>query len=442
MFGIVIRGFFIEMNWLPFIAVMLSVYQFMLLFNSIGHIIPTRYLLGSFMCIQFFIGPTLAYNGLDQYQYFMYRMRVPETDYFLYVIPAVIAFVVGLHMNAGKFKGEIVDQERIALFVQKNNYIPYTFIVMGFFASVISGFFGSELAFVFYLLGSFKFIGLFLLILGGKNLKVLPLLIVMGSIVSSSLLNGMFHDLLTWTIFTASVFGIRYRFDFRIKLIGLAAFVFIAVSIQVLKSSYREATGIGGSQQAGVQTFAKLYEEKNDEGGGVFAFQSLAISNVRINQGFIITNIMATVPSKVPYANGEEMYMILEAALLPRLIAPDKLKAGDRSIFVKYSGIPIQAGTSMGLSSLGDAYVNFGILGGIGFMLLLGLFYSEVLNMFHKQSRYYPILILFTALVFYYPIRPDCELQTILGHLVKSCFLLFIMIWIWKHIFWMRPSVK
>ena len=70
-------------------------------------------------------------------------------------------------------------------------------------------------------------------------------------------------------------------------------------------------------------------------------FKSLAGSVTRINQGFIITNIMKTVPDIEPFANGKEMYQILEAAIMPRILAPDKLRAGDRSIFVKYSHIPI-----------------------------------------------------------------------------------------------------
>ena len=290
--------------------------------------------------------------------------------------------------------------------------------------------FGSELSFVFYLLGSFKFVGLYLLIMGGSQLKILPLVIVMGSIFGSSLASGMFHDLLTWIIFTAAVFGIRYRFDFKTKLIGVAAFLFLAITIQVLKGAYRDAkadTNIG----TGAATFANLYEERSDE-GGILSFNNLAISNVRINQGFIITNIMLMVPDQIPFANGEEMNEILEAAFMPRILAPDKLRAGDRSIFAKYSGLPVAPGTSMGLSSLGDAYINWGIFGGVIFMFLLGFAYSEVLKIFQKQSTNFPVLILFVPLVFYYPIRPDCELQTILGHLVKSCFLIFVMIQLWK----------
>ena len=80
---------------------MLSLYQFILLFESIGHFIPVRYLFGSLMCIQFFVGPAFAYNGLTGFEYFVYRMRVPEVEYFSYAIPAVLSFIFGLHLFAG-----------------------------------------------------------------------------------------------------------------------------------------------------------------------------------------------------------------------------------------------------------------------------------------------------------------------------------------------------
>ncbi|MEP7111259.1 MAG: hypothetical protein ABI760_24905 [Ferruginibacter sp.] len=430
--AIVIRVLFVGMSWVSYLAILLALHQFMLLFIAIGHIIPIRYLLGAFMCVQFFIGPSLAYNGLDEFQYIHYKMKVPEIEYFGYAIPAVMSFILGLHFFAGKLNGEILDQKQISLFVARHSELPYWFIGIGFVTSIVAGFFGAEFAFVFYLLGGFKFIGLFLLIIGSSELKILPLVVVIGSIVASSLGEGMFHDLLTWIIFTGSIMAIKYKFGFNSKLIASGAFIFLAVTIQLLKSSYRNATGEG--EEAGVETFSKLYEEQNKD-KSLFSFESLAPATVRINQGFIITNIMYNVPNLIPYSEGEEMYQIFEAAILPRILAPNKLNAGDRSLFMKYSGLRIRQGTSMGLSSLGDAYINFGNTGGCIFMLLLGLLYGAVLNKFYKESRNYPVLILFTALVFYYPIRPDCELQTILGHLFKSCFLIYIMILLFKNTF-------
>ncbi|HEV8081870.1 MAG TPA: O-antigen polysaccharide polymerase Wzy [Chitinophagaceae bacterium] len=360
-------------------------------------------------------------------------MQLPEDQYFAYAIPAILCFIVGLHINAGNLKGEILNVEAIKLFTKNKMKLPYTLIVIGFFGSVASSFVSSELSFVFYLFGSAKFIGVFLLILGSKNIKPLPLVIVYGSIIVSSLGEGMFHDLITWIIFLGSVYAIKYKPSIAFKSLFVILFILMVVSIQLIKGTFRDEIN-GNIQESGMDALNKAYQE-NTKRQSFFNFNSLATSNVRINQGFIITNIMNMVPRKVPYSDGAEMMQIINAAILPRFLSPNKLSAGDLTIFIKYTGLIVREGTSMGISSLGDAYLNFGAMGGSIFMFLLGLLYSQVLNVFYKNSKTFPILLLFCPLVFYYPIRPDCELQTILGHLVKSCILIYVMLVVWRSYF-------
>jgi hypothetical protein len=372
------------------------------------------------------LGPTFAYNGLDQYQFIDYKMKISEGDYFAYAIPAVLMFILGLHVTAGKLKGEIINELEIRKFIDNSGQLPYIFIGIGFLAGYISGSFGSELAFVFVLLGGFKYIGLFMLLLGSKQVKLWVMILVFGSIIASSLSGAMFHDLLTWLIMLGAVLAIKFKPNITLKATATTGFIFLAVIIQQLKGEYRQTLK---SESGNFDTFENVYKANSNS---IFDFESLASSNTRINQGFILTNIMKTVPEQVPFENGKELMKILEAAFLPRIIAPNKLNAGDRTIFMKYSHIPIRPGTSMALGAMGDGYVNFGIIGGCIFMFFLGLGFSEVLNRFYKFSKAFPFLLLFTPLVFYYPIRPDCELQTSLGHLVKSCFLIYMMLLFWK----------
>lgn len=408
-------------------------HQFALLFNSIGSVVPIRYLFGAFMCLQLLLGPTLAYNGLDSFQVNQYRMQIPEEVYFRYVIPAVICFILGLHLNAGRLDGELIDQDRIEKYVSKNKDIAYIFIGIGFVSSIVAEFLSSELAFVFFLLGGFKFVGAFMIIIGNQQLRITPLVIVYGSIIVSSLGMGMFHDLLTWIVFLGCVFAIKYKPGKVLKTGVAFSFVLLALAIQQLKGDYREATWKRG-EEAGLESLNKAYQE-GQANNTFFSFRSLASSNLRFNQGYIVTYIMKNVPEKEPYANGSELYKIVEAAVLPRIVAPNKLNAGDREFFMKYSGMRIAKGTSMGLSAVGDGYINFGVIGGCIFMFFLGLLYNTVIKGFKKYSASFPILILFTPLVFYYPIRPDCELQTILGHLAKSCFLIFVVFVFFKKYF-------
>ena len=439
--AIILFVLFPSLSWYAYFALLIFIHQVFLLFYSLDTVIPIRYLFGTLMGIQMFLGPTLAYNGLDKFQYAYYTMKVPESRYFEYVLPAIICFLLGLHLYSGKLKGEILDTKAIKKFADEHVSLPYWFIGIGFISSFIAGFFSSDLAFVFYLLGNLKFIGAFLLILGNRQLKIIEVIVVYSSIVVSSLGAGMFHDLLTWVIMLGAVLAIKYKPGINFKILFGIAFTIVVLIIQQVKGSYREATAKGDA--AGVETFQKAYIEGQGN-NQLFSLANLAGSNVRINQGFIITNIMRMVPAKVPFSEGEELMQLVEAAILPRFLAPDKLRAGDRALFTKYTGLNLRSGTSMGLSSIGDAYINFGLVGGCIFMFVLGLLYNLVLKQFHKYSKQFPILLLFVPIVFYYPIRPDCELQTILGHLVKSCFLIFVIFLVWKKEFRMnyRPFWK
>jgi hypothetical protein len=429
---IFIKLTWLDLSWMSYVALAITLHQFLLLFYSAGAVIPIRYLAGSFMCLQMLLGPTLAFNGLDAYQTnSVFRMKIPEFEYFSYVIPAMILFITGLHITAGKLNGEVLNEKEISKFVDNSGNLPYIFIGIGFISSFVAGFFGSELAFVFTLLSGFKFIGLFMLILGTKRVKTWILVLVYGSIIASTLQKAMFHDLLTWLIMLGAVLAVKYKPSITLKTLGAFGFILLAVVIQQVKGDYRKAAWSGAGTGAGLESFQNAIDEK-EEKGSLFSTTSLAKSNLRINQGFIVTNIMNYVPRVVPFSNGEELEEILEAAFLPRIIAPNKLNAGDRTIFTKYSGIPLQRGTSMALSSVGDAYINFGVVGGCIFMFFMGLLFSEVLNGFYRYNKYYPFILLFTPLVFYYPIRPDCELQTSLGHLIKSCFLIYVLLMFWK----------
>ncbi len=152
-------------------ALAIAGHQFLLLFYAYRYVIPVRYWAGAMMSLQMLVGPAFAYSGLDQYMYFKYRMQVPEETYFAYAIPAVILFILGLH-SSGALKGERVNEKAVSDYVKVNPQIPYIFIAIGFLSSFISGYFGSELANVFYILAGFKFIGFFLLLLSGAQLKV------------------------------------------------------------------------------------------------------------------------------------------------------------------------------------------------------------------------------------------------------------------------------
>ena len=116
-----------------------------------------------------------------------------------------------------------------------------------------------------------------------------------------------------------------------------------------------------------------------------------------------------------------------EAAFLPRFFAPDKLKAGDRDVLAKYTGIYLGVGTAMGIGILGDAWASFGYFGGLVMLFCFGLIINYSLKYFEYLIKQFPLVYFILPIVYYYPIRPDCETQTSFGHLVKTTFLVSII---------------
>ena len=425
-----------DYSWFIYFSLMVCFYQFYLLFLSINDYIPIRFLFGSLMCLQLLLGPSFAYMGLDQYQDGLFKMQVPEEQYYYLVLPGVLLFIAGLNFKAYDLPGEIPDLNKIRHFIKRDSSLPYYLIGVGFVSSFISKYFGSEFAFLFVLFGGLKFIGLYLLVLGGWGIKPFTVAVVYGSIIISSLLTGMFHDLIIWLIFLAIIYALKYRPPILLKMAILILLAGFVVVIQQLKGDYREATWRRG-EEANVETVARTVE-LSQQTRQPFSPESFAKSNIRINQGYIITNIMKTVPQSVPHEYGQELFGILEAAFLPRILAPNKLNAGDRDIFMKYTGIQVSSGTSLALSSMGDAYINFSFVGSWIFMFFYGILYNYFLKFYSRKYGLFPVLILFLPLIFYYPIRPDCELQTILGHLVKSAIVVFIIFSVWRSRFIFR----
>ena len=171
--------------------------------------------------------------------------------------------------------------------------------------------------------------------------------------------------------------------SFSIKMGFLIAGIVLVSLIQFIKSSYRESLSEGA--EAGFATIGSSYNSKKNASGGFSSNENLANMFVRINQGFIVTNVIQNVPNVVPHQNGALIYTYLEAAFLPRFLAPNKLKAGDQAIFMKYSGMQLNDNTSMGLGSLSDAYIDFGFFYGAVALFFYGMIFNYSLKYLYNK---------------------------------------------------------
>lgn len=413
------------MNYIGLIVALLVFVKF---FNDLGKVISIRNVFSVLMCLQFVIGPYLVYNGFEDYQ--AYRMKVSEAEYFRYVTPALICFLLGLYLKPGKKHRryhEYNDISALKLWYAQNAQVPLVFIGIGFLFTFVKGQVPGEFAFLAYLLSNLKFIGLFLLLLVDKKLRLKWLLLIYGSITVSSFAGGMFHDLFIWSIFFLMIICFKFKFKRPVKLALISVLVTVALFVQSIKMDLRQRIWQQG-EEISLEVLEDSYHASTERSGsGFFSKENLAPHITRINQGWIIASLLDNVPRNVDFANGELIYKYLEAALLPRFLSPNKLMSGEKEIFRKYTGHYIGGGTSMGISSVGDAYINYGIYGGWIFMFVYGLLFNLLIRYYISLTPVYPISFVFCLLVLFYTVRPDCELQTTLGHLFKTSLLLFIM---------------
>ena len=428
-----------------FLAIGFSIFVYWVssLFIRVNHSLPIKELFLTMYALQFLLGPALAYNGMDYYTEDSNKMKASSDAYFSFMIPVFITLSLGFNVYCKKYSLQ-PSRPNIDQWVVQNPKMPYYFIGIGFIASFISPFFPSSLAFVFYLLGSFKYIGLFALLLSYQKLKIKLLIVIYGLILVSSFQGGMFHDLLTWIIVLFLILAYRYKPIWQLKAVGIVGFVLFAIFIQSIKQGLRAQTWFG-NKEASIDLIQDVAADVDKTNGGLLSIENLGPNFVRINQGWVLASTMEYVPKNIGHTHGELIAKYLYSASVPRFIDDTKLNAGSQEIFNKYSGHHIEKGTSIGLGLFTDAYVEFGDYGNSGalfYVFLFGLLYGYILHQFNNKTKRYPILLLFVVLVFIYPIRPNCETQTALGHLFKSTMLITILFTVYRKKFTLSSKVK
>jgi len=428
--GVISQG--LGTYWLSGLGVSAFVYYLVRLLQESGIDLPIESFILVMASVQWIIGPVLVYAGLsDHYKYHMY---VPEEQYMALAVPGVILFSFGLDSFRSRKRIALINHYSSITrqIVNRVELLPYYLIAMGFVFSFLVDRFPPSLAFPAYILSNLKYIGLIYLIFSDKQENKSAILILAFLLTFFSSLKGaMFHDLILWSAFigmyAAYIFRPTALQKFFVVCLGLI-FIFV---IQAAKDEYRMKLKEQG-RSAYIEKFVTTVEERFE------ADETLKGNNVerlviRINQGWIISNIMRRVPYYVPHAEGETVVTAIKASILPRFLFPDKPKAGGRKNYEKYSDFYLQSSTSMGISLLGEAYINFGVKGAWVFMFLFGLVSSFVIQRFFLLAVKYPTIWLWFPLILLHFVKAETELLVQLNFLVKSIILVYAFVWANKH---------
>ncbi|MFC1688470.1 hypothetical protein ACFL07_02270 [Pseudomonadota bacterium] len=418
--------------WLSAVGVGAFAYYLVRLLQEAGVDLPIESFILVMASMQWIIGPVLDYAGLSNH--WKYRMTVPAEEYMALAVPGVIALSLGLYAFRSKKRIGLVSHYAGITrdIVSRTQFLPFYLIGIGFIFSFLVHKFPPALAFPAYILSNIKYIGLIYLIFSHRQKnKGLILALAFFLTFVSSLRGAMFHDLLLWSAFIGMYAAYVFRPSNAQKalamLMGLA-FIFV---LQAVKDDYRSKLREEGRGQ-NIQKFLSSVDERliDDETANSSNVERLVI---RINQGWIISAVMVNVPRTIPHAGGETIVTAIKTSALPRILYPDKPIAGGKANFEKYTGYLLQRSTSMGISLLGEAYINFGVRGAWVFMFFFGLFSSFVIKQFFLLASTYPTIWLWFPLILLHFVKAETELLVQLNFILKSIIMVYAFVWANKH---------
>jgi hypothetical protein len=115
-------------------------------------------------------------------------------------------------------------------------------------------------------------------------------------------------------------------------------------------------------------------------------------------QASLIQNVALVVrltPSALPYLYGRDYWSLPLLVLVPRILWPAKPMSGLQGADFTYTYVGSNLVTSTAVTSFGDLYMNFGLLGIVAGMLVIGVFFRLVYaRLWHSKSSFSVVLYL------------------------------------------------
>jgi hypothetical protein len=363
--------------------------------------------------MNYLAAPAITYNlSAEEVEY---GMMIPSDEYFLLAIPGFLCLTIGIYAFSTRifnleFKG---IQKATAI----NEKLLKNTVIVAFFCGLIANLVPSELAFLLYLISLLRFVAAFALLTIDPKNWIWACFLLLFELVKS-FLQGMFHDSLMWIVFFALFFVYFYKPNLRLRIVGVVSLIVIILFVQAIKSQYRSLVWQEG-KEASLNVVFDVGADKANKETLVGEDNLLATLN-RGNQAWIFASTVNHMNRFQDFQGMTIVNQYFEAALLPRFLAPNKIKSGDKVIFNRFSGHYINERTSMGLGIFADGYIAYGQWGVFIFCLALGFIFSLIFKIVENWSKISPFYALLILPLLNYAVGPDCELQTTINHLFKG----------------------
>lgn len=318
----------------------------------------------------------------------------------LYGLLGICVLTIGLRIGVGraaKFAfSQRVKQDAALWSYSSIARIAFFTIGAGYAAAFLSNA-ATPTRELFNQLSNIKYVGIFALsywcLVRRSHLQVLLAVTVFEVIFG---MTGFFAEFKN-SILTLIVAAIAARPRLKsndVVAVTVAGFLLVGVGIfwTAVKPSYRTFVNQGG----GGQVVLEPIEER-------LKFLATFAANMTLNQfvdgadrlisrhGYIefLGLTMQHVPAGTPHEDGQLTLALIKHITVPRFLFPDKpVLVNDTEITAKYTGLPLVSNgeTSISIGYLGELYVDFGFIGALVAVGIIGLLTGRAYKLLRDQA--------------------------------------------------------
>lgn len=406
----------------------LSLFRFILKFSDGSFFLELIYLHATLTCLMM---PYLGYSIFDKNsalaRLWVKSMPVPEEQYYGFMIPAAVAISLAFFMlRRNQPDDDTIVSGLVKEIKSRIQQIPVPIIFtlggIGMVAHIIGPFLPDSLQQVnSFLYFSFYTSIFYAYYYSGFPYKKLFLGFAILFVIKDALDSSMF----TIIAYMGGIFVILILAGKKISLPRKLIFIVIGFAficfIQLFKTSWRSAIRKGNADVSSVLSATVSKADGNQVETIIFPIY------LRMNQGFNIALVMRRIPAVSDYLGGDYLALSFASAFVPRLLWPDKPKAGGQVNMKMYTGFAIR-GWSTNVGPLGEAYGNFGVVGGCLYMIAFGLFIRMCYMMFLNICKKQPMFFVWMPVLFFqiiYVMETD-SLQAF-NSLIKGAVFIFIV---------------
>jgi hypothetical protein len=419
------------------VSIGLFVYFLLDFIDSVGknyNILDIPILLALFQCM---LMPTIVfhvYNDDALVIALKYDMAVSADRYYEFMFPAIIMMIIGMKLPPllqvsyqQKFLHAIQSVRR---YLVGKGSMGVLLIIVGVVANVMREFIGGSMQYLAYLVSLLLYVGVLYTYFSDHKQRLWYLITGVVIIFLQALRMGTFGELV-YVLLLAGLLTLLGKNISNIQKYGLTFIVFFAVLVlQSVKADYRAIAwrGQGNQEQSNAGAFMSLVADRLAEPGRFFDIELMFPTVNRFNQGMIVAKVMDHVPSRAPFAEGETIFKSLAATFVPRLLWQDKPISGGKENMLRFTGFLVE-GYSMNISPMGEAYGNYGVEGGIFFMLFYGLFLSLLIVVLMNYVKKRPTLILWFPVLFLNSVQMETDILMCLNSLIKNMVFVAVVFW-------------